>query len=299
MKKNRSKIRRIGLVANPEKSDAAAVVARAAARIQAAGCQPIADEATARLVRMKITQLPQPASLARAVDLLLVFGGDGTMLRIGREVAGLRTPILGINLGGLGFLTAVSSSKLNEALEKVWAGEFQLEPRPLIQATGLAQGQPLNHLALNDFVISRGATSRMIELQVSVDQQVLTQYRCDGLIVSSPTGSTAYGLAAGGAVVCPTAEVLTLTPICPHTLSNRSVVVSLRSQIQVTVISRKLDTIFTADGQSQSILGAGDSVIIKRSPRSVQLLHLNGTSFFETLRQKLNWSGSHVLPIQP
>jgi NAD+ kinase len=134
----------------------------------------------------------------------------------------------------------------------------------------------------------------MIELEVAVDEQVLTCYRCDGLIVCSPTGSTAYSLSAGGAVVCPTAEVITITPICPHTLSNRSVVVSLRSRVQVRVISRKLETKLTADGQVQTALEAGDKVTIGRSKKHIRLMHLAGSSFFETLRQKLNWSGSNI-----
>jgi NAD+ kinase len=288
-------MQRIGLVANPDKPAARGVVRKAAATIRRAGRLAAADAATARLADLRIPAYPDPTRLAHQVDLLLVFGGDGTMLRVAREVAGLPTPVLGINLGGLGFLTAVPSSALAPALQQIWAGEFSVQPRHLIQAVGSARGQSLRHTALNDFVISRGAASRMIELQVSVDNQVLTGYRCDGLIVSSPTGSTAYSLSAGGAVVCPTAEVFTLTPICPHTLSNRSVIVSFRSRIQVKVVSHKrVESILTADGQLQSELSTGDAVTISRSPRTVRLLHLVGTSFFQTLRQKLNWSGSNI-----
>ena len=154
--------------------------------------------------------------------------------------------------------------------------------------------QRLHQIALNDFVFGRGFESRMIELEVSVDAQVLTCYRCDGLILCSPTGSTAYSLSAGGAVVCPSAEVITITPICPHTLSNRSVVVSLNSRVQVKVISHKLEVKLTADGQVQTALAAGDMVTIRRSRKYVRLMHLAGSSFFETLRQKLNWSGSNI-----
>jgi len=157
--------------------------------------------------------------------------GDGTMLRVAREMNGSRTPVLGINIGGLGFLTDVPSADLATALKRLWNREFSLDPRALIEATGKAGDRLIHSLALNDFVISRGIVSRLIELEVSVDDETLTTYRCDGLIVSSPTGSTAYSLAAGGAVVSPAAEVFTLTPICPHTLSNRSVVVSLNSRI--------------------------------------------------------------------
>ncbi len=232
--------------------------------------------------------------MARAVDLLLVFGGDGTILRVAREVAGSQTPILGVKVGGLGFLTTVSSTQLRPALKQIWLGDFLLESRPLIQATGRAHGKTIAEQALNDFVISRGATSRLIEVAVTVDAEELTRYRCDGIIVSSPTGSTAYSLAAGGAVVSPAAEVLTITPICPHTLSNRSVIVPMNSVVQVTVLSERVDTILTADGQVQIPLGTGDFLQIRKSQVAVRLLRLRGSSFFQTLRQKFHWSGSHV-----
>ena len=160
------------------------------------------------------------------------------MLRVARETAGSRTPLLGINLGALGFLTDVPSSDLSKALQQVWDGEFRLESRALIEASGNSQGRPFRAKALNEFVISRRIISRLIELETSVDGQVLTRYRGDGLIISTPTGSTAYSLAAGGAVVHPAAEVFTLTPICPHTLSNRSVIVDLSSTIRVKIISQ-------------------------------------------------------------
>ncbi len=221
------------------------------------------------------------------------------MLRVAREIRGSRTPLLGINLGALGFLTDVSSSDLPKALKQLWNGDFVFESRALIEAAGKAQDRTIHSCALNDFVLSRGIVSRLIELEVSVDGAILTRYRCDGLIVSTPTGSTAYSLAAGGAVVCPNAEVFTLTPICPHTLSNRSVIVSLSSTIEVRVISEKLEINLSADGQSESKLSAGDVITVRRSPHSVHLIHLAGTSFFETLRRKLNWSGSNVMARRP
>jgi NAD+ kinase len=147
---------------------------------------------------------------------------------------------------------------------------------------------------LNDFVVTRGALPRLIELEVSVDDEMLTVYRCDGLIVCSPTGSTAYSLAAGGAVVAPSAEVFTLTPICPHTLSNRSVIVNFDCVVRVRVLSKRVETILTADGQPPRPLAEGDVVTIRRSRHEIRLLHLAGSSFFETLRRKLGWSGSHV-----
>jgi len=281
-------------MANREKSSSRNLIRKAAALITASNRSVVTDAATAQFAGLKVETCPDAAALTRRVDLLMVFGGDGTMLRVAREVAGSSTPILGINVGGLGFLTDVQSRRLPVALQQIWNGKTVLETRPLIEADGKARGKPFSARALNDFVITRGAAPRLIELGVAVDGEVLTRYRCDGLIVCSPTGSTAYSLAAGGAVVSPSAEVFTLTPICPHTLSNRSVVVSLSSTVQVKVLSRKLETVLTADGQPPISLAAGDIINIRRSRDEIRLLHLAGSSFFETLRRKLNWSESYV-----
>jgi NAD+ kinase len=293
LKKLAGQIKRIGLIGNSDKTSAAHVIAQAARLIAKTGRHIFSDPVTARMADLKSTVCPDAAALSRAVDLILVFGGDGTMLRVARETGGLRTPILGVNIGGLGFLTAFSSREMPKALNHVWKGEFALESRPLIEATGSCEGLSGRSRALNDFVISRGIVSRLITLEVSVNDELLTRYRCDGLIVSSPTGSTAYALSAGGAVVHPRADVFELTPICPHTLSNRSVIVSLDSTIRVKVITHKPDTILSADGYGVSAMAAGDVVTIRRSRDSVRLMHLAGSSFFETLRQKLHWSGAN------
>jgi len=288
------KIKSVGVIGNSEKVSCAGVVDRAAKLIRAAGRRVYSDAATAKLANLRAVVCADPAALARSVDLLLVFGGDGTMLRVAREIAGSRTPILGINIGGLGFLTAVPSAELPRALKQVWEGAFRFESRALIQATGQCNERMVAHRALNDIVISRGIASRLIELTVRVDGEPLTRYRCDGLIVSSPTGSTAYALAAGGAVLFPTAAVLALTPICPHTLSNRSLIVPLTSTIEVTVNSPRPATILSADGQVVSELTTGDVITIQRSRRVVCLMHLAGGSFFQTLRRKLHWRGATV-----
>jgi NAD+ kinase len=289
-----SAIRRIGLIANPDKPQSAGVLRQAAALIARAGRAALTERPTAELAGLKLPLCADIAALAREADLLLVFGGDGTMLRVTRDLGGSTTPILGINVGGLGFLTAVSSDELAAALRKIWAGQFTLEGRPLLEARGLARGGRIAQVAFNDFVITRGTASRLIQLEVTVDGETLTQYRCDGLIVSSPTGSTAYSLAAGGAVVAPDAEVFCVTPICPHTLSNRSVIVNLSSTVGVKVLTEKIETFLSADGQVQVALTTGDEVKIRRSRRSVRLVRLAGSSFFKTLRHKLHWSGSNV-----
>jgi NAD+ kinase len=280
LKKQADKIRRIGLIGNPEKSASTAIIHKAARLIQRAGRKAFVDG--------------DAASLAREVDLLLVFGGDGTMLGVAREIAGSPTPILGVNIGGLGFLTGVPSAELASALKCVWNGEFKFESRALIEAVGNCNGRQILETALNDIVISRGAVSRLIALDVSVDGELITRYRCDGLIISSPTGSTAYSLAAGGAVVLPTAEVFAMTPICPHALSNRSIILPLSSKICVKAISPLPTTILSADGQLIGELDAGDEVVIRRSRRAIRLMHLADSSFLETLRRKLQWRGAYL-----
>ena len=288
------KIRRIGLIGNAEKVACGKVVRQAARLLRAAGREVFSDEATARSAGLRNRFHPDPASLAEDVDLLLVFGGDGTLLRVAREIAGSQTPMLGINIGGLGFLTGVSSGDLPRALRRLWKGEFRIESRALLQAEATRGAKTIRQSALNDIVIGRGIASRLVELHVSVKGEPLTRYRCDGLIVSTPTGSTAYSLAAGGAMVFPTADVFQLTPICPHTLSNRSLILPLSSTICVKVLNPKPVTILSADGQVVSELCEGDQITIRRSPRTVRLAHLEGSSFFETLRLKLHWRGANL-----
>jgi NAD+ kinase len=280
LKKQADKIRRIGLIGNSEKAACAKTIRQAARLIQRAGRKAFVDG--------------DAASLAREVDLLLVFGGDGTMLGVAREIAGSPTPILGVNIGGLGFLTGVPSAELARALKCVWNGEFRFESRALIEASGIGDRKKILASALNDIVVSRGAVSRLIALDVSVDGEHITRYRCDGLIISSPTGSTAYSLAAGGAVVLPTAEVFAMTPICPHALSNRSIILPLSSKICVKAINPLPATILSADGQLIGELDAGDEVIIRRSRRAIRLMHLADSSFLETLRRKLQWRGAYL-----
>lgn len=294
MKKTAHLIRHIGLVANADRPAAARIVRRAIGLLESLHHRVTCDPVTAAFVESSIPVAESIAHLARNCDLLLVFGGDGTMLRVAREVAGLPVLILGINAGNLGFLTAVPSDRLADALKKISHGAFTVDERALIEAQLECGSSRTIQSALNDFVIGRGLTSRLIELEVSVNDELLTRYRCDGLIASSPTGSTAYSLAAGGAIVSPDAEVLILTPICPHTLSIRPLVVNLNAVLKVKLVSSRLIATFAADGQQQTELSEGDIVTIRRSSRTVRLLRLEGTNFFGTLREKFGWSGSNV-----
>lgn len=290
MKNNLKAPSRIGFLANTEKPASRDAVLAAAEIVRRTGKRVLTEQATAKLVGLTQDVLATPAELARNCDLLLVFGGDGTILRAAKEIHTATTPLVGINLGGLGFLTAIGATEVPQLLPRVLAGEFELEPRPLLAATDGAKP----FLALNDFVLSRKADPRLVEIDVFVDGQEVTRYRCDGLIISSPTGSTAYSLSAGGAIVTPDAEVFTLTPICPHTLSNRSIVISLNSKISIRAASRVPELMLAGDGERVMDVPLGATVHISRSEHCVRLVRLPNTSFFQTLRQKLQWSGSHV-----
>ena len=227
-------------------------------------------------------------------DLILVIGGDGTMLHVARTLGGRKTPILGINTGNLGFLTAAPMSNLQDILEQIWQGNFAVETRPFLEAALSRPHPKVRSIALNDFVISRSELSRMIQLDVFVDGKPLTTYRCDGLIICSPTGSTAYSLSAGGPIVSPNTEAIALTPICPHALSNRSVIVPLKSTVRVAVGTQRPETLLTGDGQVSLTLKQGDVIQFQQSRRRLRLLSVVGNEFFQTLRQKMKWSGSNV-----
>jgi NAD+ kinase len=294
LKNSAEHFRRIGLVGNADKPACADVVRKAAQLITRTGRKIACDAATAEIAGLKCAVFPDAPALASEVDLIIVFGGDGTMLHAARDIAGFRTPILGVNIGGLGFLTAVSSDKLADALKFIWQGEYKFESRALIEASGICHGQNVLAPALNDIVISRGAVSRLISLDVSVNGEPITRYRCDGLIVSSPTGSTAYSLAAGGAIVLPTADVFTLTPICPHALSNRSIILPLSATLQVKAVTASPATVLSADGELAGELDAGDEITVRRSNRSVRILQLANSSFLEALRRKLHWRGTYL-----
>lgn len=275
-----NQIKRVGLIGNPAKPECASIIRKASRLIERAGRVALADG--------------EAAALAREADVLLVFGGDGTMLRAARDIAGSRTPLLGINIGGLGFLTAVPSKDLARALEHLWRGEFKYESRALIEARGRCNGKLIRKAALNDIVISRGALSRLISLEVSVNGELITRYRCDGLIVSSPTGSTAYSLAAGGAVVLPTAEVFALTPVCPHALSNRSIILPLDSTVRIKAMNAAPATLLSVDGEVVAELDEDEEITVRRSESILRLVHLADSSFLEALRRKLQWRGAYV-----
>ena len=289
----KNKVKKIAIVAKAETSAAKRIVQQAIKLAKAAGLQPVTDESTASLAKLKLPIRKDPIAISRFADLIMVIGGDGTMLHWARTTAGSGTPIFGVNVGGLGFLTASSWKDLPKAMNAVIAGKFSIESRTLLSAIGQSCREKFKLKAMNDFVISRGSIPRMIRLEVKVDGEVLTTYRCDGLVISTSTGSTAYSLAAGGAIIAPEAKVISITPICPHTLSNRAVIINQQSTIEVRMLDTKREANLSADGWDCLELETKTPVIIRRNPQSVKLARLTDSSFFKTLRHKLQWMGSH------
>jgi NAD+ kinase len=224
------------------------------------------------------------------VDMVLVLGGDGTLLSVARLLERTDQPILGINLGSLGFLTELGLEELYGSLERILEGEFTIESRVRLEASLHREGEQIgNYQVLNDVVINKGALARIIDLDTYVDDQKVTNYQADGLIVSTPTGSTAYSLAAGGPIIEPTLDVIVIAPICPHTLTNRPLVIPGGSRVELCLISDSGAVFLTLDGQEGTRLNQGDCVRIRISDKKVNLIRTGARNFYDVLSAKLHW----------
>jgi NAD+ kinase len=273
------------------KSDAASlpeVLEQVAAVLRRRGVTLLTDPLTAGAFRADET-LPME-SLPERADLAIVVGGDGTLLSCARLMAERNVPLVGINLGRLGFLTDIPAKDLAPAIESVLDGRFTAEERMLL-AGSARRGEEtlLSTVAMNDVVVSRGAMGSMIEFTVTVDGEFIYSLRADGLIVASPTGSTAYALSAGGPILHPALSAIALVPISPHTLSNRPVAIRSHSRIEITLI-RGMDARANFDVQAYCQLDAGDVVAVTAAPRPATLLHPPGYRYFSMLREKLRWN---------
>lgn len=232
----------------------------------------------------------QKTALAGKAAVLLVLGGDGTMLNAARLAGERGIPILGVNMGGLGFLTEVQLENLYPSLERVFANDFVLDERLMLKTHLHRHGETVAQgTMLNDVVISKGTLARMIELKIRIQGQFVTNLRGDGLIVSTPTGSTAYSLSAGGPIINPAVEGLILTPVCPHTLTHRPLIVPLNAEIDVTLTSKDDGAMATLDGQVGVAMTQGDTVEIMASEHRTRLIRFPESSYYEVLREKLKW----------
>ncbi len=280
---------RVGLVAKPDAGEAQGVLRGLIGWLGARGLPVLVDKETASLVADLPLAQASRNDLPGQVDFIVVLGGDGTLLSVARAVGDLGVPILGVNLGGLGFLTATTLDEMTPALEALLSGRMVVEERMMLAARVRRGGSPAGHfLALNDVVIMKSAMSRIIDLSVSVDGAPATAYRADGLIIATPTGSTAYSLSAGGPILFPTMDAVVLTPICSHTLTNRPIVLPGTQGIEVTLLTNQ-EVMLTIDGQVGFALRESDRVEVERAVSRIRLVRFPHKHFFSVLRTKLKW----------
>lgn len=286
----KSQFRHVALIGKYQALGSRSVLEDIAQFLGAQGCEVTLEEDTAS--NTGINQYPtlDAAGIGAHCDLALVVGGDGTMLGIGRQLAQFSVPVVGINQGRLGFITDIGFESYQSTLMPMLRGEFEEDRRWMMQAKVIRDNHCVfSATAMNDVVVNRGATSGMVELRVEVDGRFVANQRADGLIIASPTGSTAYALSAGGPLLHPSIGGWVLVPIAPHTLSNRPIVLSDTGEIAIELVAGR-DASASFDMQSLASLLHGDRIIVRRSEFQVRFLHPKGWSYFDTLRKKLHWN---------
>lgn len=280
-------MKKIGIICKAGRPEPPEILKELLPRLRKKGFETFLDIETALILKMEGYPRSQIPSL---VDMVVVLGGDGTMLNVARLVCERGIPILGVNLGGLGFITEVQMSELYEEMDKVFSGECLCEERMMLTALIHRHGEKIaEYTVLNDVVINKGALARIIDLETFINKAYVTTFKADGLIVSTPTGSTAYSLSAGGPVLYPTLDSIVLTPICPHNLTNRPIVLPDDVLIEVILKSMSEDVFLTLDGQVGFSLRKDDVVEVKRSPFKTKLLIPVERDYFQVLRTKLKW----------
>ena len=253
-------------------------------------CVVLVEQETAANIGNNSFAAADYAAIGARADLAVVLGGDGSMLMAARNLAAHRVPLVGVNQGRLGFMTDIALSRMRETIELLLAGKYTIEERTMLAVHVSREGRDIfSTQALNDVVVNKGAIGRMIEFLVHIDGQFVYDLRSDGLIVATPTGSTAYALSSNGPILQPNVPGIALVPVCPHTLSNRPITVSDQSVIEIT-IKGAIDARLHFDGQPQSELMAGDKVIIRRAAETARFVHPPGYSYYAMLREKLHWS---------
>ena len=288
-------IQTVGIISKPRKPELPQIIPALVAWLDQRGIKAILDRETATsLDDAQRAGLPAQtmarAELVGRCNLIIVLGGDGTLLAAARHARAFNVPILAVNLGSLGFLTAVTTGEMYATLEQILNGQHQIDCRKILQIQVLrAGGESLTYHALNDAVLNKGAISRILDFETYVDDRFLNLFKADGLIVSTPTGSTAYCLAAGGPIVYPDVEAFVITPICSHTLTNRPLVVSDRSKIEVVLKTEAESVFLTVDGQVGLALHSEDRIVCTLSPSRINLVRPPHKDFYEVLRSKLKW----------
>ena len=286
-------IKKVGIIANVAKEKSSEYTAALREWMLKRGLDVYLEEGIAA----KIGCLPgvDKEKLWAMVDLIVVFGGDGTILRTARLVRGRDVPIVGINLGVFGYLTEVNLDEMYSALELILAGDFQVEKRMMLDVEIQGGGEPFREgTVLNDVVINRGNLSRIVEFETTVDGRYLTTFKADGLIIATPTGSTAYSLAAGGPIVFPELNSILINPICPHTLTNRPLILPEGAVVRVALCALEQGATVTLDGQVSFTVKYGDSVTIRKSRYVTTLISSPHRGYLEILRTKLGWGGSQT-----
>jgi NAD+ kinase len=291
-----SGFRTIAVVGKFGDSASQEAVAHLVDMLAGAGITVLVERATAEtLPATAVFQSAPLGEIGTRADLAMVVGGDGTLLGAARNLCEHEIPLVGVNLGRLGFLTETSLDNLSESLEALLAGQYQLEERMMVHVRVQREaGDLASERALNDLVLHRGSNARMAELETYVDGQFVFRQRSDGLIVSSPTGSTAYALSAGGPIVHPSMQAFILVPVCPHTLTNRPLLVPGDSHIELVLVNNPGQLQLTLDGQTSFGLTDGDRIHIQRDRHSVQLLSDPRRNYYDVLREKFSWGGERV-----
>ncbi len=279
---------RFGIIAKPH-LEAADTLRQFLSYLRERRIETVLDAETAALVGE--TSSHQKSRIPAQVDVIAVLGGDGTLLSVARLIGCYDVPIFGINLGSLGFLTEVTLEELYPTLDKVIAGDVEYDERLMLTARVLRQGEKISQsIVLNDIVINKSALAKIIDMEAYIDGRYVANFKADGLIVSTPTGSTAYNLAAGGPIVHPKMRAIILAPICPHILTNRPVVVKDDSQIEIVLKSEKTEVLLTLDGQVGFSLRGGDVIQIDKATCTIKLISCPGKTYFDILRTKLKWT---------
>jgi NAD+ kinase len=282
-------LKTVGIISRPRREQLSVVIPPLLDWLEARGIRALFDKETGSSVDQPATTRTRQ-ELANESDLLLVLGGDGTLLAAARVAAPRGIPLLPINMGSLGFLTSFTLEEMFPALEETFAGRSSVSERVLLRVDLHRAGQVIDgQRVLNEAVINKGALARMIELELKIDDAFVCRYRADGLIVATPTGSTAYSLSAGGPIVHPSVESLIITPICPHTLTDRPLVVRDSSSVEVSLSGDAESVFLTLDGQKGIPMQSGDRVRIVRAPERLKLIQPPRKSYFDILRSKLKW----------